>query len=477
MENLESLQFELESLLYTKSEVELKEFAISIKLDVDLSEKSKIAALKIIQKSIDERVVEEGELSEKVSWFKQAIDSLKPDKQNKNESEIALNLIKEQIDTLKQKQQLELDSLMAKFAEAQTNAGQTTVQSAGATKKPIQTPKVVINESINEEGPSNTPLIRREFKISGQIGEPGQTDKLTFVSLTHQIDSGLKRNYKESEIVDAVIRAISLHSSLRSCVETLNDLSLPKLRKILRVHYREKSASELYQHLATIFQQPKETAQQFLLRALDLRNKVGFASKESECEVQYDEPLIQKTFMKPFETGPRDDILAANLRPILRTSGLTDEELMKHVNELASHQAERQNKLACERRLAKVNACEINETEIKQHRHADDDNRILAEIREIRSELESLKRHKPPEVMIRRQMTIGNNRSPHDTAVGGVKRVRSGGLALAASIVSRAENLDISRPNVQKTQKYRETRNGYPAVGTGFSRRCNIPSV
>ena len=127
-------------------------------------------------------------------------------------------------------------------------------------------------------------------------------------------------------------------------METLNDLSLPKLRKILRVHYREKSASELYQHLATIFQQPKETAQQFLLRALDLRNKVGFASKESECEVQYDEPLIQKTFMKSFETGLRDDILAANLRPILRTSGLTDEELMKHVNELASHQAERQNK-------------------------------------------------------------------------------------------------------------------------------------
>ena len=147
-----------------------------------------------------------------------------------------------------------------------------------------------MNESMNEESPSNTSLIRREFKISGQIGEPGETDKLTFVS-------GLKRNYKESEIVDAVIHAVSLHSSLRSYVETLNDLSLPKLRKILRVHYREKSASELYQLLATIFQQPKETAQQFLLRALDFRNKVGFASKESECEVQYDDPLVQKTFV------------------------------------------------------------------------------------------------------------------------------------------------------------------------------------
>ena len=105
--------------------------------------------------------------------------------------------------------------------------------------------------------------------------------------------SGLKRGYSENEIVDAVIRAISLHSSLklRSYVETLKDLSLPKFRKILRVHYREKSASELYQTLATIFQDPKETPQQFLLRSLDLRNKVGFASKESDCEVQYDESV------------------------------------------------------------------------------------------------------------------------------------------------------------------------------------------
>ena len=109
--------------------------------------------------------------------------------------------------------------------------------------------------------------------------------------------------------------------------------------------------------------------------------------------MQYDQLLIQQTFMKSFETGLRDDILAANLRRILRISGLTDEELMKHVNELASHQAERQNKLAGKRRLVKARACEVNETEIKQHQCLDDDNRILAEIREIRSELESLKGH------------------------------------------------------------------------------------
>ena len=65
---------------------------------------------------------------------------------------------------------------------------------------------------------SSSSLLRREFKISGQIGEPGQTEKLTFVSLMHQIDSGLKRDYQENEIVDAVICAISPHSSLWSQV-------------------------------------------------------------------------------------------------------------------------------------------------------------------------------------------------------------------------------------------------------------------
>ena len=83
----------------------------------------------------------------------------------------------------------------------------------------------------------------------------------------HQIDSGLIRGYKESEIVDAVIRAISPHSCLKSYVETLCDLSLAKLRQILRVH-RKKAASEVYQQLSTVCQQSNESPHQFLLLAL-----------------------------------------------------------------------------------------------------------------------------------------------------------------------------------------------------------------
>ena len=388
MAELETLHLELESLLYAKNEEELKQFAALFEIDKDISTKSKFFILKTIQKSLDERVNVEGEEIQKVTWFKERIAKIKSSAGNQDSQPSELDALKKEIEALQEKQQTEMNTLLSKLADVSTSTETTTPthEINDLTETPTK-PK----ECMKTEDLSNSAFLRREFKISGQIGEPGQADKLTFVSLTHQIDSGIKRGYKETEIVDAVIRAISLHSSLRSYVETLKDLSLPKLRKILRVHYREKSASELYQNLATIFQEPKETSQQFLLRSLDLRSKVGFASKESDCEVQYDEPLIQKTFMKSFETGLRDDILAANLRPILRLSGLTDEDLMRHVNELASHQAERQNKLACERRSAKINACEVDGAEIKDRKNGGE-NKILAEIREIKSDLASLKK-------------------------------------------------------------------------------------
>lgn len=114
--------------------------------------------------------------------------------------------------------------------------------------------------------------------------------------------------------MDAIIHSISPHSSLRSYVETLPDLTLAKLRKVLCVHYHEKTASELYQQVATVYKQPKEAPQQFLLHALNIQNTVSSASQEADCEINYNFPLIQKTFLKSFETGLKDNILATNLR-------------------------------------------------------------------------------------------------------------------------------------------------------------------
>ena len=47
-------------------------------------------------------------------------------------------------------------------------------------------------------------LARQEFKISGQIGEPGQKDKLSFSSLAHQIENGRLKGHSERVIVLAL---------------------------------------------------------------------------------------------------------------------------------------------------------------------------------------------------------------------------------------------------------------------------------
>lgn len=114
----------------------------------------------------------------------------------------------------------------------------------------------------------------KDFKISGQIGEPGQKDHLTFSSQACQIEHGLSKGFPEVEIVDAVIRAIAPGMQLRSYLEGKVNLTLPTLRRILSCHYQEKSATDLYKQLSSEVQGAKETPQNFVIRALDLRQKI-----------------------------------------------------------------------------------------------------------------------------------------------------------------------------------------------------------
>ncbi len=48
----------------------------------------------------------------------------------------------------------------------------------------------------------------------------------------------------------------------------MTDITLLKLRQILRVDYQEKSGTELYQELTTMVQGSTESPQDFLRRAL-----------------------------------------------------------------------------------------------------------------------------------------------------------------------------------------------------------------
>lgn len=197
-----------------------------------------------------------------------------------------------------------------------------TVQTATATAI-ANSPPVGMQSTVTvQQQPS--PFWRKDFKISGQIGEPGQKDKLTFSSLACQIENSRNTGYPEIEIVDAVVRAISPSLQLCSYLEGKPNLTLPTLRCIMRSHFQEKSATELYKQLASEVQQSKKIPQSFLLRLLYLKQKVLFASQESETGLKYDPALVQRMLLHTVLTGLRNDSVRIDMQPLLLGNEASD---------------------------------------------------------------------------------------------------------------------------------------------------------
>ena len=247
---------------------------------------------------------------------------------------------------------------------------------------------------------------KRELKIIGQIGEPGQKDKLSFFSLARQIEGALQKGYKSQEVVDTVVRAINPGMRLRSYLEGLDSLTLPRLRRILRSHYQEKSATELYRQLSTLVQEPQEGSQSFLIRALDTRQKILLASKEVDTQLKYDAGLVQGMFLHAVDTGLQDEAIRNRLRPLLQTSDVQDEELIQRMNEIVLEESERKSKLGSSTRQKnpKVNEVhaskivggsaqqEITDKKVKSpERENSKEDKVMAALQEVRAELATLK--------------------------------------------------------------------------------------
>ena len=71
--------------------------------------------------------------------------------------------------------------------------GQSDVKKNVADKSRDTTVSVDLKSSV----------LRREFHIKGQIGEPNQADKLSYVALVKQTDSAVERGYTQSEMLTA----------------------------------------------------------------------------------------------------------------------------------------------------------------------------------------------------------------------------------------------------------------------------------
>ena len=233
---------------------------------------------------------------------------------------------------------------------------------------------------------SQTSAFRREFKIQGNISGKLET-RLTYLSLCSQISEGRKRGYNDDEIAFGVRRAVSTGTELRTYLDSVPLLSLEDTLSYIRSAYQEKSATELFQELGKLCQKEGESGQEFLFRALSLRQSVLMASS-AEQEISYEADLVHAIFSHTLRTGFTNTAIRNHMLKFLeKGTKVSDGVLISEMNKVSSEEQERVKKQQGGRPAKKV---QFQVNEIKTKENAMDNSVLLDTIHNLSKEMKSL---------------------------------------------------------------------------------------
>ena len=345
--NVDELELELEEKYIASDLASLQAIARNLELTTTAGYTSKLSIIKDLRKHTDSC----DNIEEKVNLFKNILGFFGGggDSSESNDQIDNKKIIEGQVEIL----EAQLNNLKMELG-----------QSVGEQKNNAA--------SLLEQTLSRT-MLKKEFKITGMIHDQ-KSDKpsLNYISLIHQIQAGQRANYSDAEIISGVIKSMTPGLKLRTVLETLPNLKLPRLRLMLRSHYSEKSAAELFQSLTNSIQGVSETADEFLIRIYEIRQKLVFARKESgSIAVPYNDSLIQNIFINTIETGITDEAIRNKIRRYLITpkEGQTEEDfdkvndkLIQQVTMAAAVELERNEKIkAANRRRTGVSAISFEE--------------------------------------------------------------------------------------------------------------------
>lgn len=118
--------------------------------------------------------------------------------------------------------------------------------------------------------------------------------------------------------------------------------------QFLETHYDEKNATDLYSKLTFLPQLPEETSYSFVMRCIDLRQKVLFASLKSD--VKYDKALMLRLIFKTLEKDTTSIFILPGIEDLPRKC-VSDEDLIEAVTRGSASEKERiatQGKAKCE---------------------------------------------------------------------------------------------------------------------------------
>ena len=252
--------------------------------------------------------------------------------------------------------------------------------------------------------------MKKDFRLYGQIGIANQPDKLFFISLKNQIDSGMSKGHKEKEIIEAVVRAIVPSLPLRSYLESVKDLTLNQLKSILRFHYREKQGAELYQMLTTLSQLQGEDPRSFSLRGMNIRQKfILQGSQEDPYNLTCNPEHVQMLFLKSLKTAFQNERITNFMKLHHDNLTISDENLILHLNEAISEEEEMQAKLAFQKK-SKTVVNEVSKANCAENKGKTDQNPKSASKSPLLAAVEGLQDEVAEIVNWNNQLIIFGNR-------------------------------------------------------------------
>jgi hypothetical protein len=205
-----------------------------------------------------------------------------------------------------------------------------SLQKLASTDAVFKTVEKLLQSTPRQTQPT-TMTVRSDLKLSFK----------SFTTMSRQIEGAQQKGYTEREIKDAVANALSLGRPIKHYLETAN-LTLEETTKMLQHHFKEPSATELFTSLTKAVQKSDESATDFLMRVMDIRERTRIAAKNSE-EHKYPDSLINTMFQHALSTGLIDVEMRLGLQELMEKNA-SDEKLFEAVSKLASRTQERQSK-------------------------------------------------------------------------------------------------------------------------------------
>ena len=132
----------------------------------------------------------------------------------------------------------------------------------------------------------------------------------------------------------------------------------------MQSHCCEKTPTEAYQELSNIVKEKNESALNFLMRCLKLREHVNVSSQEQNAAITFD---VQSVFIHSVETGLIDDTIRNRMRPLLQNEKVPDETLIREMSFAMSIENERTNKFTnASKKMQKVQSVSITSVPVEK---------------------------------------------------------------------------------------------------------------